>query len=140
PQLLDRFALSVEVHGLGNPQERMAILERPIQSDSDPETFHRTWLPKERELSNRIDAARRIVEDVEDAHRDLFAIATLTAGLNVDGHRADLVILKTARAHAAFEGRTHITDRDILLAAELALPHRLKRGPFSETTLYEGEL
>ena len=27
-----------------------------------------------------------------------------------------------------------------MLAAELALPHRLKRGPFTETTLYEGEL
>jgi Mg-chelatase subunit ChlI len=50
------------------------------------------------------------------------------------------VILKAARAHAAFEGRREITERDILLAAELALPHRLKRGPFSETTLYEGEL
>ncbi len=50
------------------------------------------------------------------------------------------MILKAARAHAAFEGRQAITDRDILLAAELALPHRLKRGPFSESTLYDGEL
>lgn len=140
PQLLDRFALSVDVHGLGNPQERMAILERHIRYDADPEAFRREWLPRERELSERIDAARHIVEDVEYTHRDLFTIANLTASLNVDGHRADLVILKTARAHAAFEGRTHITERDILLAAELALPHRLKRGPFSETTLYEGEL
>ncbi len=140
PQLLDRFALSVEVHGLSNPQERVAILERHIQYDSDPESFRRAWQPQEQALSERIDAARQIVEDVEYTHRDLFTIATLTAGLNVDGHRADLVILKTARAHAAFEGRDHITERDILLAAELALPHRLKRGPFTETTLYEGEL
>jgi Mg-chelatase subunit ChlI len=51
----------------------------------------------------------------------------------VDGHRADLVILKTARAHAAFDGRSIITEHDILLAAELALPHRLKRGPLEET-------
>ena len=58
----------------------------------------------------------------------------------MDGHRADLVILKAARAHAAFEGRTRVTERDILLAAELALPHRLRRGPFSEASLYEGEL
>jgi Mg-chelatase subunit ChlI len=52
--------------------------------------------------------------------------------LGVDGHRADLVILKTARAHAAFQGRTYITQDDILLAAELALPHRLKRGPLQD--------
>jgi Mg-chelatase subunit ChlI len=56
----------------------------------------------------------------------------LTSSLNVDGHRADLVILKTARAHAAFEGRTSINDRDIAMAAELALPHRIKRGPFNQ--------
>jgi len=42
------------------------------------------------------------------------------------------VILKTARAHAAFEGRNAITERDIMLAAELALPHRLKRGTFHD--------
>lgn len=140
PQLLDRFALSVEVHGLTNPGDRMAILERHIAFDAEPMNFREEWMPRERELSAQIDAARRIVDTVHYTRRDLFTIANLTAGLHVDGHRADLVILKTARAHAAFEGRTQITERDILLAAELALPHRLKRGPFSETSLYEGEL
>jgi len=63
-----------------------------------------------------------MVEKVTYSRRDLLSIAALTASLNVDGHRADLVILKAARAHAAYEGRTAITDRDIALAAELALP------------------
>lgn len=140
PQLLDRFALSVEVRGLVNAQDRMDILERHIAFDAEPEGFRQQWLPREQELSAQIKAARLIVDDVRYTRRDLFSIANLTASLNVDGHRADLVILKAARAHAAFEGRDAITDRDILLAAELALPHRLKRGPFSEATLYEGEL
>ncbi len=140
PQLLDRFALSVDVRGLPSAGDRMAILERHIAFDADPETFRREWLPREKVLSDNIEAARNIVEGVRYSRRDLFTIANLTAGLNVDGHRADLVILKAARAHAAFEGRRDITERDILLAAELALPHRMKRGPFSETTLYEGEL
>jgi len=140
PQLLDRFALSVDVRGLDNAGDRMAILERHIGFDADPETFRREWMPKEEELSAKIDVARGIVETVKYARRDLFTIANLTASLGVDGHRADLVILKAARAHAAYEGRTQITERDILLAAELALPHRMKRGPFSEASLYEGEL
>jgi len=140
PQLLDRFALSVDVRGLGDAGERMAILERHIAFDADAEHFRRDWLQREQELSARIAAAREIVDDVEYTRRDLFTIATLTASLGVDGHRADLVILKTARAHAAFEGRTQISERDILLAAELALPHRVKRGPFSDATLYQGDL
>ena len=68
-------------------------------------------------------------------NRDLLSIAALTSSLNVDGHRSDLVILKTARAHASFEGRTSITDRDIAVAAELALPHRIKRGPFHQSDI-----
>jgi Mg-chelatase subunit ChlI len=50
------------------------------------------------------------------------------------------VILKTARAQAAFDGRLSITDRDIALAAELALPHRIKRGPFQQSEIGFEEL
>jgi Mg-chelatase subunit ChlI len=44
-------------------------------------------------------------------------------------------MLKTAVAHAAFEGRLAINERDILLAAELALPHRLKKRSLQESEL-----
>jgi len=42
--------------------------------------------------------------------------------MQVDGHRADIVILKTALAHAAFHSRPKINKIDILVGAELALP------------------
>jgi Mg-chelatase subunit ChlI len=140
PQLLDRFGLAVEVRGLSDPRDRQAILERHIAFDSDPEKFYAEWLPQEKKLSERIDAACAIVDQVVYTHENLFTIANLTSTLQVDGHRADLVILKTARAQAAFEGRNRITNHDILLAAELALPHRVKRGPFSEAALNLDEL
>ena len=83
-------------------------------------------------LSDRIAAARELIDNVDYSRRDLFTIATLTSNLHVDGHRADMVILKGARANAAFEGRRAISQSDILLALELAIPHRLKRGPFTD--------
>ncbi len=132
PQLLDRFALSVEVRGIHDPGERMDIVERHIAYEGDPEGFREEWADEEEHLSKRIATARQIVDDVEYSRRDLFTIATLTSNLHIDGHRADLVILKTARANAAFEGRTEINQNDILLALELAIPHRLKRGPFAD--------
>ncbi len=135
PQLLDRFALSVEVHGIQDAHERMEILERHIAYEADPDAFRRLWQPEEERLSARIAAARALVDSVTYTRRDLHAIATLTSSLHIDGHRADLVILKAARAHAAFAGRNSITQGDILLAAELALPHRLKRGPFADAQL-----
>jgi Mg-chelatase subunit ChlI len=141
PQLLDRFALAVNVRGLSNPAHRVAVLERHIEFEEDPVLFREKWLPREEQLAQRIASAKEMVNQVSYTRRDLATIANLTASLQVDGHRADLVILKTARAHAAFEGRDAITDRDILLASELALPHRLKHGPLQESqiSLYDLE-
>jgi Mg-chelatase subunit ChlI len=140
PQLVDRFGLSVEVHGLMDTAARLEVLERHIQFDTDPDQFYEQWLPHEKQLSARIDEACKIVDDVEYSRANLFTIARLTGDLQIDGHRADLVILKTARANAAFEGRHFITNADILMAAELALPHRMKRGPFSDAVLDVAEL
>jgi Mg-chelatase subunit ChlI len=140
PQLLDRFALSVEIHGIRDARERVLIMERNLAFEADSDNFRQQWLPRETELSRQIEQARRLVEDVAYSRRDLLSIAALTSSLNVDGHRADLVILKTARAHAAFEGRGAISDRDIALAAELTLPHRIKRGPFQQAEITLEEL
>ncbi len=130
PQLLDRFALCVTVGGLEDPRQRVAILQRHVEFEGAPEIFASDWEGAEHTLSDRIARAREIVEDVAYTPRDLFTIAGITTELKVDGHRADLVILKAARAHAALEGRTQITSHDIFRAAELALPHRIKAGPF----------
>ena len=135
PQLLDRFALSVEIHGIREARERVLIMERNLAFESNAELFRQQWLPHEQALSQKIDQARALVDKVTYNSRNLLSIAALTSSLNVDGHRSDLVILKTSRAHAAFEGRTSITDRDIALAAELALPHRIKRGPFHQSEM-----
>ena len=126
PQLLDRFALSVEIHGIRTARERVQIMERHLAFEQDGELFRQEWLAREEELSKRIEKARDLVDKVSYSSRDLLAIAGLTASMNVEGHRSDLVILKAARAHAAFEGRSFINDLDIALAAELALPHRMK--------------
>jgi len=140
PQLLDRFALSVDIRGIRTPRQRVLIMERNLAFESDPEGFRQAWIEKERQLSEQIERARQLVDRVAHTKRDLLSIAALSASLEVDGHRSDLVILKAARAHAAFEGRERISDRDIALAAELAFPHRIKRGPFDQADLSFDEL
>ncbi len=140
PQLLDRFALSVEIVGIREPRERVTIMERNLSYERDAEAFRKVWLAKEEELSEKIKHGRELVDQVTHTSRDLLSIAALTASLNVDGHRADLVILKAARAEAAFEGRTKINDHDIALAAELALPHRIKKTPFQQAEMTTEQL
>ena len=140
PQLLDRFALSVEIRGIRDARERVQIMERNIAFEEDASLFFEEWKDKESELSQQIEKARQLVDEVTYTRQNLLSIAALTASLNVDGHRSDLVILKTARAQAAFEGRKEINDRDVALAAELALPHRLKSGPFQRDEMGMEEL
>jgi Mg-chelatase subunit ChlI len=140
PQLLDRFAFAVDITGIRDARERVQIMERNIAFESDPDAFRQTFLKQEEELSHKIAQARKLVGMVTYSRRDLLSIAALTSSLNVDGHRADLVILKAARAQAAFDGRTTITDHDIALAAELALPHRIKRGPFYQAEVTAEQL
>jgi Mg-chelatase subunit ChlI len=148
PQLLDRFALCVEIRGIADSQARVDILERTVQFDSDPEGFRAEWEPYETQLSLEIARAREIMPSVTYELQDLYTIAELTTSFEVDGHRADIVILKAALAHAALRfasngvgpaGRA-ISQLDILAAAELALPHRLKRQPFQETEARLDEL
>jgi len=140
PQLLDRFALCVDIQSITNSAKRMEILERTLQFETDAERFYEEWHPKEEELANRIIHARELLPAVKYTRRDLFTIAELMAEMKVDGHRADIVILKTALAHAAFNNRNKINKVDILVGAELALPHRLKRQPFQDTTVQFQEL
>jgi Mg-chelatase subunit ChlI len=140
PQLLDRFALCVDIQSISNSNQRMEILERTLQFERDAEVFYQEWHPKEAELANQITEARTLLPDVIYTRRDLFTIAELMAEMNVDGHRADIVILKTALAHAAFNQRRKINRLDILVGAELALPHRLKRQPFQDTSVQFQEL
>ena len=73
PQLLDRFALSVDVTSIDAALARMDILERHIASETNAEAFGEQWAPREQELSQRIAAAREIVDEVEYDRRDLYA-------------------------------------------------------------------
>lgn len=140
PQLLDRFAFSVNITGLKDATQRVQIMERRLAFEVDPDGFSKEWNAKEKALSAQIGQAREFVNYVQYSRRDLASIAGLTASLNVDGHRADLVILRGAQAHAAFQGRDRITDEDIVLAAELALPHRVKGRAFQDTAVAASDL
>src|SRR5207244_1611712 len=47
PQLLDRFALAVEVQGLPDPSERVEVVRRRIAFEADPAAFAARWAQSE---------------------------------------------------------------------------------------------
>lgn len=140
PQLLDRFGLVVEISGITDIAGRVAVIERRMAYDADPETFAAQWHDAEQKLADRIVTARALLPAVHITRQDMAAVAALAVELGVDGHRADLAILETARTHAAWAGRTSLAVEDIRLSAELALPHRMRRQPFTEIKLDESRV
>jgi magnesium chelatase subunit D len=140
PQLLDRFGLAVEVSGLLDVASRVAVIERRMAYEADPQAFIGSWYEAEQQLANRILAARELLPQVRIDSADMAAVASLAIELGVDGHRADLTILETARTHAAWVGRVVLSAEDIRMAAELALPHRMRRQPFGEVKVDEARI
>ncbi len=132
PQLLDRFGLCVTVEGLKDPKQRVLIMERRAAFEADPEGFSRRFAEENQALVQRLQEAQELLQQIELSPEILYQIAKKTITLGVDGHRADLTLAKTARAHAAYQLRTEILEEDLKIAERLALPHRLRRRPFEE--------
>jgi magnesium chelatase subunit D len=133
PQLLDRFGLMVEVAAPRDPAVRAEIVRRRLAFESSPEAFAATWASEQAILSEQVAAAARDrLSGVTMSEDFLTIISQLCCELEVDGLRADLALHRTARARAAFLGRTEVNLEDIRAAAELTLPHRRKRQPFEK--------
>lgn len=140
PQLLDRFGLSVEVAGSGDPDVRVEIVRRRLAFDRDPDAFTARFADEERALAARIAAARERLASVRLPDRILLLIAGTCARLGVDGHRADIVTARTATALAALDGDDEVTTDHVKRAAKLALAHRRRRGPLQQPGLDDSEL
>lgn len=130
PQLLDRFGLCVNIEGIRDLESRVEIMARRLRFDENPTHFAEVWAPESEKISTRIHLAQTQCVRVTADKTILELIASACVKLGVDGHRADIMTLKTSRALAAYEGRIEVTPHDVTAAAELALPHRVRRTPF----------
>lgn len=140
PQLLDRFGLVVDVAGPREVDERVEIVTSRMAFDTDPEGFAASYADEESALSIRIAAARAAIDGIEIPRAELRRIAAICAALEVDGLRGDIVVARTAAAHAAWRGAAEVTDDDVTVAVELALPHRRRRNPFDSSGMDREEL
>jgi len=90
------------------------------------------FLREQRDLSDRITGASRLMERIFPSDHIIERAASIAIAARVDGHRADITLIKTATAMAALEGREVILPGDLDRCAALVLPHRMRRRPFEE--------
>ena len=101
PQLLDRFGLTVDVKGETDPKDRVEVIRRRIAFEKDPDSFIGSYAEAQDELRSDIIEARKIIDTIEPDEDALNTAVKLSMSIGVDGHRADLILIKTARGKSS---------------------------------------
>jgi magnesium chelatase subunit D len=128
PQLTDRFGLAVEAESEIKPAERAQIVTLRLQFDDDAAAFVERYQREQAELVLRCTSARERARNIALVGPALERVSELCYAAGVEGVRADLAMLRAARAHAAWHARGVITIEDVDAVAELALAHRRRAG------------
>jgi Mg-chelatase subunit ChlI len=132
PQLTDRFDLGVDVGGMHEPSLRREVLERRLAFESDPVAFRASWQESERRLARSVLEAKDRLGGVEVRDVILEASCALASELELDGHRAEIAMVKAGRAIAALEGEASVSGAHLEEAAALACGHRLRKMPLED--------
>lgn len=132
PQLLDRFGLCVHVEGVADSEKRVQVLERRGRYEDDPEGFFREYQEASKQTADRIQAASQLLPQVRSSRQIMLKVVEFCLRLGTDGHRGDIITHKAAKTLAAWEGRSEVSEADVDAAAELVLPHRIRRRPFED--------
>ncbi|HHV23488.1 MAG: putative cobaltochelatase [Methanosarcina sp.] len=132
PQLLDRFGLCVDIKGISDVSRRVELIKYRLSYEADPEAFAASWQAAETELSSQILNAKELLSEVRISDSMLELISQICVDMGVDGHRADITMMKTSITLAAFNGRAEVLEEDVKEAAELVLSHRMRRKPFDD--------
>lgn len=135
PQLLDRFGLVVDVVSENSKEQRAEVVKRRLEFEDNPEEFTKRFTDEQEKLTGKILKAKTILPTVTFENEILLLAASLSIALGVDGHRADIGMIKTAMTLAALDQRTRVEPKDLKNAAIFVLPHRMRRNPFESGTL-----
>jgi magnesium chelatase subunit I len=133
PQLLDRFGLSVEVKTPTELSMRVQVIKRRDAFEQDRAKFAADWLASEEALRRAILAARRRLAQVTLSDQILEWVATLCMQLGTDGLRAELTLMRAARAAASYAKASAVSAAHVRSVAAAALRHRLRRDPLDES-------
>jgi magnesium chelatase subunit I len=133
PQLLDRFALSVEVRTPADIAERIEIVRRRDAFERDPAGFVEAWRPADAGVARSVARGRKRLESITVPDAVLVLGARLCSELGADGLRGELTLMRAARAVAALGKGTEVTSSHVAEVAPMALRHRLRRNPLDET-------
>jgi magnesium chelatase subunit D len=129
PQLLDRFGLSVTIKTPTDKKIRMEIVNRRLEFDTDSTAFCSQFENNEKELSKMITSAKEQLPAIYVSEEIKENIADQCISHQVEGLRADILLMKASRAYAALDNCSEVTVIHLEKVAPLVLNHRAKHFP-----------
>jgi magnesium chelatase subunit I len=129
PQLLDRFTHGVVVQDDYSVEERREIVRARMEFEEDPAAFRAQQEPAMTELRQRMASARTRLSTVRLSEEQRDAVAERAVALRLEGVRAELGVLRTARCSAAWRGAETVSEEDLAEGWTLCLAHRLPPNP-----------
>ncbi|MCX7619296.1 MAG: VWA domain-containing protein [Acidimicrobiales bacterium] len=136
PQLLDRFGLAVDVQAPADVASRVEAVRRQLAADWSAVADGYDALTED--FRAQIGRARDLGVAVPDHVLQVASALALEVG--AEGLRADLMLVRAARANAALDGRDRVTTDDVRRVAALVLAHRRRRRPFDTPGIEQEEL
>lgn len=128
PQLLDRFGLAVGLQNCFDAEKRREIVKARLAFDMEPAAFRSRFAGQQEALAQKIRHARAMLTGLEFHDAVHARVSELCIEARVDGLRADLVMLRAARALAALEEAPVVSVAHVERVAESVLLHRRKEG------------
>lgn len=128
PQLSDRIGLHIIVHSIMEIENRIEIMARREEFERNPAGFIEKFKSEQNKILENILSARKLLEKVKVSSDIMKAIALVCVNIGVDGHRADIAILKTAKTIAAYNNRDEVNYDDLEEAMLLVLGERLPKS------------
>ena len=122
--ILDRFDLCAYASFPDEEEKRAEILRRNADFQRDPAAFTELYREEEESLKSNIERACKLLPLVSMSD-DLIGVSVeLAVRVLADGYRGDIVMVNTAKALAALNGRDEVMKKDVEEAAMLCLAHR----------------
>lgn len=128
PQILDRFPLSVTIFTVNNVEDREEIIRRNFAYDENPSGFTEGFAEINDMMKSSILQARKVLPETTISQELVHKIIQFCIQFAIDGHRSEIVIVKTARTYAALELKQQVEIKHIKMAMKLTLLHRTREG------------
>lgn len=139
-QFIDRFGLYVEVEGNNDLSERVEIIKRRLDFEKNPNQYIKKYKDEEENLRQVIKFAKKRLDNIKVKDQAINIASQLVEKANCDGHRAEIILIETAKAIASLDNRTYINSQDLQEASELVLPHRIKNQGINDKTNTNSDL